>query len=87
MFSDGERTQAFFYPISFAATEGTCGGLEYSSWSLPVFFMLAPVFLSLHRNLQFFVGLFRHIVYGWIVMLLYAQRYFLHNTYCRLHST
>ena len=42
-------------------------------------FMLALVTLSLHRKLSFFVELFQHIVYGWIVMLLYAQRYFLYN--------
>ena len=76
----------FSYPISFAAVEGTCSGLEFSGWSITVSFMLVLVILSLHLNLSFFIELFQHIVYGWIVMLLYAQRFFLHNTNCYLHG-
>ena len=76
----------FAYPISLAATEGTCSGLERSCWSIPVSFMLVLVNLSLHRNLSFSIELFQHIVYGWVVMLLYAQRYCLNNTYYCLHS-
>ena len=81
------HSDSFCYPISLDATEGTCSCLEYSGWSIPVSFLLVLVFLSLHRNLSFFIELFQHIVYGWIVMLLYAKRYFLHNTFCCLHST
>ena len=77
----------FSYPVSLAPTQGLCSGLEYSDWSIPVSFMLVLFTLSLHRNLSFLIELFQHIVYGWIVMLLYAQRHFLHNTYCCLHST
>ena len=80
MFSDEIVFRLFSYPISLAAAEGTCSGLEYC-------FTLVLVILSLPWNLTFFIELFQHIVYGWIVMHLYAQRYFLHNTYCCLHST
>ena len=71
-------------PISYRSfpTEGICSGSEFSGWSTPVSFMLVLVILSLHRNLSFFIELFQHIVYGWIVMLLYAQRYFLQTTCC-----
>ena len=71
----------FSYPLSLAATGGTCSVLEYSRWSIPVSFMLVLVTLRLHRNISFFIDLFQHLVYGWMLMLLYAQRYFLHNTY------
>ena len=74
----------FSHPISLQW--GHCSGLEYSGWSIPVSFMLILVILSLHRNLSFFIKLFQHIVYGWIVMLLYAQRYFLHITFASLQS-
>ena len=77
----------FCYPISLAATEDTCSGLGYSGWRIPASFMLVIVILRLHRDLSFFFEFFQHIVFGWIVMLLYAQQYFLHNTYCCLHST
>ena len=87
MFSDEKCIPALFYSISLAATEGTCSGLEFSGRSISVFFMVVVVFLSHHRNLSFFIELFQHIVYGWVVMLLYAERYFLRNTYCCLHST
>ena len=84
---------SFFYLFSLTATEGTCSGLEYSGWSIPVSLMLVLVTLSFQRNLSFFFGLFQHVESCtlnracWIVMLLYAQRYFLHITYCCLHST
>ena len=91
MFSDEKCIPALFLSYysgsSYYPTEGICSGLEFSGWSLPVSFTLVLVTLSLHRNLSFFIELVQHIVYGWIVMLLYAQRYFLHNTYCCLHST
>ena len=77
----------FSYPIKFAATEGTCSRLEYSGWIIPVSFVLVFVILSLHRKMAFFIELFQHIVCEWIVLLLYAQRYFLHNKYGYLRST
>ena len=77
---------SFSCPISLAPTEGTCTGLVCSDWSIRVSFMLVLVSLSLHRNWSFFIELFQHI-YGWVVIILYAQRYFLHDTYCCLHST
>ena len=43
---------SFSNPISLAATEGTSSGLDFSSWSIPVSFMLVLVALSLHRNLS-----------------------------------
>ena len=63
---------SFCYPVSLAATKGTCGGLEFSGWVIPVSSMLVLVTLILHPNLSFFIELFQRIVYGWVVMLLYA---------------
>ena len=89
--SDGLRWKmysgSFLVQLVLPLQKSTCSGLEYSGWSIPVSFMLFLVTLSLHWNFSFFIELFQHIVYGWIVMHLYAQRYFLHNTYCCLHST
>ena len=81
------HSSSFFNPLSLTATEGTCSGLEFSGLSIPVSFMLVLVTLSLYRTLSFFIEWLQHVVYGWIVMLLYAQRYFLHNTICCLQST
>ena len=72
MFSDEKCIPALFYSNSLAATIGGCSGLDYSGWSIQVSFILVLPILSLHRNLSFFIELFQHIVYGWIVMLLYA---------------
>ena len=76
----------FSYPISLASTEGTCSGSWYSGWSIPVSSILVLVTLSLHRILSFFTEMFKHFVFGWVVMLLCAQRYFLHNIQYWSHS-
>ena len=80
---------SFSYPISLAATEGTCSDLEYSDWSIPVSFILALFTLSLHGILAFFIELFQYIVYGRIVMLLYARDFFMviHNVVYILHKS
>ena len=39
IFSDKNVFRLIFYPISLAATEGTCSGLSYFSWSIPGFIL------------------------------------------------
>ena len=63
-----------------SVTQGTCSGLEYSGWSIPVSFMLILVTLSLHRKLSFFIEFFKHIVYRWMVMI-----YTLSDTFYIIH--
>ena len=70
---------SFSYPFSLTATEGTCSGLEFSGWSIPVSFMLVLVTLSFHRNFSYLIELFQHNVYGRVVIFLFAQRNFLHT--------
>ena len=77
----------FSSPNSLAATEGTCSGLEYSGWSIPLFFYANSTYFEHSSEFVIFIELFQHIVYGWVVMLLYAQRYLLHTKYRCLHKT
>ena len=51
MFSDENVFRLFYYPISLAATEGTCSRLSCSSWNISESFMSGLVTLSIHWNL------------------------------------
>ena len=87
MFSDEKGIPALILTFSLAATECACSGLRYSGSSDPVFSMLVLATSRLQRHFSIFIDLFRHIHFGWIVLLFYAQRYFLHNTNCCSHGT
>ena len=80
MFPNENVFRLSIYPISPAATEGTCTGLCCSGWSIPGSFTSVPVTLSLHRNLSFSSRSSRKLVLDGKKMLLYAQQFFLHNT-------
>ena len=85
MFSDENVFRLIFYPISTAATDGTCGGLWCTGCRFPVSFNSS--YLELPSESVIFIELFPHIGYRWIKELLYAQQNLLRNTYCCFYTT
>ena len=60
MFPAENGFRLFFYLIGLAATEGTCSGLCYSGWSIPVSSMLVLVTFKPSPEFVMFIKLFRH---------------------------